>query len=362
MTRLDGAGKIQGPAELHGALLNATQLELNRSGARKLEELEDLAGEAARAAVGPAVELLTDSVLEGSDELIRSDREHREGFERRLGEHWGSALELADLLRLTAVEAAASFHERNKPAAGDWVYDAIVRLHARACLISSEIAALLRSGHASGAHARWRALHEVVVVAFFIAKHGQETARRYRLHDAVASYRALADYQRFAPELNYDPFDAKEVQEIKDRRDELCKEFGDLYGKEYGWAAEVFGFAPSFRRIEDDVDLAKWRPYYRWASQSIHADPKALVLDLGVLEPNTMMLAGPSNAGLADPGHSMCISLGQITTVLLGLRPELGDIVIMQFLLGLVDAAGEAFITGHRKLDDDASAPDATPS
>jgi hypothetical protein len=342
------AGSIKGPADLHQALLDATQETLSYGGARTVENPERLAEAAVRAAIPPSVELLAEFVLGRSDELLGGDREFREGFEARLRDRWGQALQLAEVLRLVALEAGMSFHQRHQPASGDWVYAALVRLHARGCLIGSEIVTLLRSGHASGAHARWRALHELAVVAFFLKKHGQEVARQYLLHDAVASYRALADYQRFARELNYEPFSEAEMLEIRRRRDELCKAFGHKYGEDYGWAAQTFGFAPNFRQIEDDVDLAKWRPYYRWASHSIHAGPKALRFDLGMLDPDALMLAGPSNAGLADPGHSMCISLGQITTALLSLRPDLGDVVVMQFLLGLADAAGEAFIAAHR--------------
>jgi hypothetical protein len=78
------------------------------------------------------------------------------------------------------------YHDRDK-------YDdnaqhlALVKLHARACLISAEILSLLRSGHASGAHARWRALHEVAVIADFLASGDSDLARGYLLYEHVES-------------------------------------------------------------------------------------------------------------------------------------------------------------------------------
>lgn len=68
------------------------------------------------------------------------------------------------------------------------------------------------------------------------------------------------------------------------------------------------------------------------------------------------MLAGPSNAGLADPGHAMCISLNQITATLLSHSTKFQDLVAMSWLSALTEMAGEAFIEAHRKLEADEEA------
>jgi hypothetical protein len=70
------------------------------------------------------------------------------------------------------------------------------------------------------------------------------------------------------------------------------------------------------------------------------------------------MLAGPTNWGLADPGHGTLVSLYQITTSLLLFgRPSLEDepmrIAILRALEKLVDEAGEAFLTVHKEVEDE---------
>jgi hypothetical protein len=66
-----------------------------------------------------------------------------------------------------------------------------VRLHSRACLVASEVRALLASGHPFGAQARWRTLHELGVVAFILRMSDKEVAERYLLHEvAQADYNA----------------------------------------------------------------------------------------------------------------------------------------------------------------------------
>jgi len=64
------------------------------------------------------------------------------------------------------------------------------------------------------------------------------------------------------------------------------------------------------------------------------------------------MLAGPSDRGLADPGHGMCISLMQITTSLVARQPKPGDLVNLQVLQKIVDLSGEALIQAHRDMEE----------
>lgn len=58
--------------------------------------------------------------------------------------------------------------------------DTLIRLHARACQVTFEVITLMENGLADGAMARWRTLHEIVIVAELLAKHGEQLAVRYR--------------------------------------------------------------------------------------------------------------------------------------------------------------------------------------
>jgi hypothetical protein len=51
----------------------------------------------------------------------------------------------------------------------------------------------------------------------------------------------------------------------------------------------------------------------------------------------------------------MCISLTQVTVSLLRLDPDTGDLVTMNVLMALTNAAGDAFIDAHRQLEEDAA-------
>jgi hypothetical protein len=96
------------------------------------------------------------------------------------------------------------------------------------------------------------------------------------------------------------------------------------------------------------------------ASQNVHANPKGVFLKLGLLSESQVLLAGPSNAGLADPGHGAALSLTQVTAALAGLQPTLDNNVALQMIVQLVEEIGAAFGQAHERLatDDSSQRPD----
>jgi hypothetical protein len=94
------------------------------------------------------------------------------------------------------------------------------------------------------------------------------------------------------------------------------------------------------------------RPYYWLASDPVHANPKGLSFNLG-LHPfrKGSTLGGPSNVGLADPGHATAVSLLQLMTTFLALRPGVDAIITMHLLRMMSDDIGEAFVRAKKALD-----------
>lgn len=104
--------------------------------------------------------------------------------------------------------------------------------------------------------------------------------------------------------------------------------------------------------IEQHVGLEHWRPYYRMASDNVHANAHGAYFRLGLgPETNALLLVGPSSMGLVDAGHSSAISLRQITVALLATRPTLDGIVASNILSMLQDEIGQAFLEVHHELE-----------
>jgi hypothetical protein len=334
---------------------NDRKISLDLDADRILSSVEAAIPAIIPSCIDRASDLIWKKLKREAPAMLRDRRRERRGFETRLARRWGRAVDLLEIVREIAVQAGDDFNTEFRPEAAtakDFVFEVLTRLHARACQVASEVIALLRSGHADGAHARWRSLHEIAVVGFFMRARGIDTAERYILHNAIESYRAALTYQEHCAALGCEPLTEGEFARIKATRDALKARFGAPYGEEYGWAAAALGMKnPRFSDIERNVGLAHLRPYYKLASHNVHANPKGAFFKLGLLPDQQMLLAGPSDLGLADPGHGTAISLSQITFTLLTMKPNIDRLVICQILGRLEDEVGEAFIAAHRVLE-----------
>ncbi len=147
---------------------------------------------------------IADSILarlkQNSQSMLKQKWRDQRQFEKRLKKRWRRPLDLLNLFISIAIEAGDDFNREFRNAAArssDTVFEALTRMHARACQVSSAILVLLRSGYADDAHARWRTLHEISVISSFISEHGQELAERYLLHDTIQRYKMACQHQKY---------------------------------------------------------------------------------------------------------------------------------------------------------------------
>ena len=298
--------------------------------------------------------------------ILKKKQDETKAFENNLNELWKDPLDLLELFLLFSFEIGSTFNEEMRPIAvkeNDYVFDALTRLHARACLIGHEIINLLYGGFASGAHARWRSLHETTVIAFFIKKFGDGVAEKYLLHDGIESYKAMLEYQKYSNKLGYAPISIDEIQKGQKSQNYLVEKFGKNFKSQYGWASEILNKnQPNFFDLEKEVNLDHFRPFYRMASHAVHAGPKGITFNLGYTnENNNILIAGPSIGGLTDPGHSTAISIAQINTALINSKPSLEGIIIIQVMAQFVNEIGNAFLEIHNKLDTTLEHPQDAP-
>lgn len=321
-------------------------------------------------AVGHEIDSITDEAADDTisalfahlNSNLEEYRQFRQRFELRLRQHWVNALDIFDLVHILSEEFGSYLNESQRPRAAtaeDLVFEALTRLHGRGCLTVSEIGVLLRSGHATGANTRWRTLHELTLVALFIAQHGQGVARQYLEHEAIELHRGAVQYQKYAEALGEEPLDMDEIDGLRRRRDELVAKYGQGYAQDYGWATTVLGKKRvTLGDIAETIDMSRWTPYVRMASHGVHSGPHGAYFDLGLPAELDAIPSGPSQFGLAEPGANTLMFLQLLTMALLvhGLEGE-GDAEIdksqrivlltqMKVLQRLADKGADEFLSG----------------
>lgn len=288
--------------------------------------------------------------------MLLERRDHKDEFCNNLDAIWGTAFDLLEMQLVIVRESAEYILKRYREDSDfekDLVLETILLLHSRSCQIAGEVIVLLKNGYADGAIARWRSLHEITVVASFIAdKNDPELAERYLLHEKIEAYKAAIQYRKYSEELELEEISDSELKEIEEARNELVNRFGRCFKNEYGWASDVLGNQnPRFSDIESNIEMDHYRPYFKFASNSIHAGSKGAIARLGnMFDRDNLLHSGPSNIGFVEPGHCTAQSLTQITAVLLTHDTTIDTLVISNMLMELVSDVGEALINAHTSI------------
>jgi hypothetical protein len=313
------------------------------------QKISKIIKEAISKTLPDASEELLKELKKDSPEMPNRRKKEQTDFEDRIELRWGEAFELMELYYVLAFESGEAFNDKHREEAAlgkNYLFDALTRIHARSCQIFYEIMALLKAGLADGAMARWRSLHELAVIALFLNEHGSEVAERYLAHALVENYKETKEYQKHCRKLGYEPIDRNEMRKLKRRKEAVCVKYGEDFHDDYGWVPRNILRSRNFKEIERSIRMDRWRPFYKMACLNVHAFAKGLKHRLGLFRTGSqqeVLLAGPSNYGLADPAQNAAISLHQVTTGLLTTRPTIERLIAICTMQRLVDEIGTAF-------------------
>lgn len=82
----------------------------------------------------------------------------------------------------------------------------------------------------------------------------------------------------------------------------------------------------------------------------MHANPKVIRFALGRASGQDLILTGPSNLGLAEPGQGTALSLYQLTVLMMTKHPSIGSLLVSRTLGHLVDEISDAFVAEHKAI------------
>lgn len=311
------------------------------------ENIDDIMADVIRTITrGLADEILVE-LKRKAPSMLKQEYALQTRYAKDLYSTWETAIDhLQTYIVMTFEGSQAYLKQITESKTPDRVFEALILFHAKACQVTREILNLLQHGYADGAQARWRSLHEIAVLACFISAHGNDTAERFILHEHVESYRAAENYNKYYTRLGAEPISDADIAILKQRHDSLLDRFGKEYRNNYGWASHILGKQrPLFADIEQSVALDHMRPYYKAASDNVHANPKGVLYRLGMLPEENAVLAGPSHIGLSDPATCTVISLNQVTVTLLTHKPSVDSLVMCNILATFSKDVQSAFRT-----------------
>lgn len=268
------------------------------------------------------------------------------------------AFNLLEMLIVMNTEVGQEFAEHlDEEEKNSYKFNVLFRIHTRACQITYEILTLLKSGFPDGAIARWRTLHELAVLSYFIFENNEELALRYIEYENIENAKEMYEYQKKCSILGYKPLSKKDTHSIQQCRNNLIKKYGKEFAEEYGWTSLVLEKNKrNFKGIEEWVCLQHLRPFYKMACDQIHLGPKGNVISLGLMgkkDRTNFYLYGASNYGLADPGQNTAISLVQIASCLLMFNPTIDKMVILKCMESTCEKLCHEFVDIQQQIEEE---------
>lgn len=245
-------------------------------------------------------------------------------LEQAIYANGAQAFDAFDLLVIICQRTVTAINAQTRHSPGtpnDVMQQALFPLAARACQIAKEVRVLLGAGYAAGATTRWRALHELHVVARIIEIHRAPLAKRYLDHAVVEKYKLATATQQVYQDIG-EPIPAPIADAIIDVRREYGKlqaqYSGDeaFFHKDYGWASSYVS-APDLVSLERAAGLTNRRSAYRIASGNVHPNIAGAFAGSISTDEGESLVLGPSEGGMEYAGISAGSALVEITRILL---------------------------------------------
>lgn len=230
---------------------------------------------------------------------------------------------------------------------------ALLRLHQKSCLVSSEIIYLIKGGYASAALSRWRTLLETSIISLFLALNDENTSQRYLDYEIIETYGELKTYKENVDFLGFDEIPLDEQNKIQTKYDEMIKKYGKDFANDNGWASAVLNKnRPKLRDLMEYVDSQYMKPFYKFANNYVHSGAKSLMYNLGFIDgvqgDNT--IAAASNIGFTDPAQLSALSFFNSTMAFLSINPNEKDLILLLSLYPKINRIADIFFDAESKL------------
>ena len=282
------------------------------------------------------LDVVAKSLLRRLERTYPEQKAHEEfelfGFRKRLEQRWGTPLDMYRMMLTMSRELFGGESEslgRSKAKTGLNLREALLGIHARTLRTATAVLVLLENGLADDAYARWRTLYELSVTAAFLSVHGEEAAKRYLLHEAVALKHRLDNERLWGGKK----ITKRHQSEIERNYNAVVSAFGKPFKKPYGWAAGLIdgNDNPKFVDLEEAVKGKMIVPPYKESSLQVHGGRAGL---LGLGSSDDVAAIGHSNLGLHIPLMHSSLCLMQVTSLHLYHSPS-RDVVLLKVLASL---------------------------
>ena len=210
---------------------------LAKDGYRKgLDEaaITNIISEAISTSLLPAGKEVADSLRKRMHTMLNAQRYIHDGFISRLSLRWFEGIDLLEAIIVALTELGEDINGALRAEADKKnlnLIEVMTRFHARAARISREALCLIKNGFADGALSRWRSIHELSVLSYFILENGDDLAKLFLDYSDIERFEELQTYQKHAGSLGFEEISSSEAAAVKQRKDRLVAEHSAAFSR-----------------------------------------------------------------------------------------------------------------------------------
>jgi hypothetical protein len=277
-----------------------------------------------------SAEAVAERLRETAPQMLREHRAVNRGMRRRLLAIWGPAFDTMYQVYVCAEELGSDLQQLHG-GSDDLAAEALLGLHARACLLLAEIHSAMTSGFPLAAWARARTLHETAVIASVLSTFGrkeeyEDLARRFLDHASIDEAKDLELESKSGV-----PLDPTITEAVFRRRSEMVDRYGAGFAWDFGWARPLFpDLRPKdpirFAALERLSESGLSRLDYSLASHHVHSSAWTVELNNAIRGGTWFRMTGPTNIGFAEPaGVALSAMEVSIFAAVQGIPPDLPE-------------------------------------
>jgi hypothetical protein len=154
----------------------------------------------------------------------------------------------------------------------------IICLYSNLFRMCDEIGSLLIHGFTTGALQLWRSYYEHAVITIFLIKcDSNELIQKFKDASEKKYSDQIESYNKHRADLKFPELDEVVIKGAEAKQKTMQDAYDkDFFKQDYGWAKDFLTEKPNFRAIENSVDMARYRPYYIWASSYCHPNLRSV--------------------------------------------------------------------------------------
>jgi len=186
-----------------------------------------------------------------------------------------------------------------------------------------------------------------------IANNPDEFAKRYSEHQIMKKYKQsllLMDYHKKIKES----FSKVNHNKLQSEYNRFIGLYGKDFKKDYGWIPDTFLKDCNFKALVKKLNIDHYLSYYDESHNQVHAGSKGFYrIGLTPQQQKDVLLAGPSDYGLADPIQNTTYCLNVINATYLKSTANLKDLISMDMLYEFTKEVGIEAVKIQKQLEHD---------